>query len=257
MIILALVVIGGASFFRLGVDRFPAVDLPTVMVRTTLPGASVEEAETQVSEIIEEAVNRVEGISELRSVSVPGQSTVIVTFNLDRDIDTAAQDVRDRVSAAIRRLPLDAEPPIVSKQDSDSAPVLSVALAGNLSIRELTELADKVVKVQLERSSGVGEVQLVGGLERTINIWVEADRVAAYQLPITDIRAALQRQNADVPGGTSPPVRRSGRCARSGASRRRGSSTTSRSRRAAAPRSACATSGTPRTAPRSSGRSRG
>ena len=105
MLILALVVVGAASFFRLGVDRFPAVDLPNVMVRTTLPGASVEEVETQVSDILEEAVNRVEGINELRSVSAPGQSMVNVTFNLNRDIDTAAQDVRDRVGSVLRQLP--------------------------------------------------------------------------------------------------------------------------------------------------------
>src|SRR5690606_19564959 len=97
MIILALIVIGTASFFRLGIDRFPAVDLPTVMVRTSLPGASVEEVETQISDVIEEAVNRVEGITELRSISGNGLSLVIVTFDLNRDIDTAAQDVRDRV----------------------------------------------------------------------------------------------------------------------------------------------------------------
>ena len=107
MLVLALVVVGGASFFRLGVDRFPSVDLPNVMVRTTLPGGSVEEVESQISDVLEEAVNRVEGISELRSVSAPGQSMLNVTFNLDRDIDTAAQDVRDRVvvgaAAAARR----------------------------------------------------------------------------------------------------------------------------------------------------------
>jgi hydrophobic/amphiphilic exporter-1 (mainly G- bacteria), HAE1 family len=201
MLILALVVVGGASFFRLSVDRFPAVDLPNVMVRTSLPGASVEEIETQISDIIEEAVNRVEGISELRSVSAPGQSMVNITFNLDRDIDTAAQDVRDRVGAILRQLPNDVDPPMILKQDSDRAPVLSIALSGNLSIRELTEIADKVVKLPLERSPGVGEVQIVGGLARAVNIWIEADRLAAFRLPITDVRAALQQQNADLPGG--------------------------------------------------------
>src|SRR5918998_1008101 len=201
MIILALVVVGSASFFRLSVDRFPAVDLPNVMVRTSLPGASVEEVETQVSDIIEKAVNRVEGISELRSVSAPGQSMVNLTFNLERDIDTAAQDVRDRVGSVLRQLPNDIEPPMIFKQDSDRAPVLAIALSGNLSIRELTELADKVVKVPLERSAGVGEVAIIGGLPRAVNIWIEADRLAAYQLPITEVRAALQQQNADLPGG--------------------------------------------------------
>ena len=201
MLVLALVVIGTASFFRLSVDRFPAVDLPNVMVRTSLPGASVEEVETQVSDVLEEAVNRVEGISELRSISAPGQSMVNVTFNLDRDIDTAAQDVRDRVGAVLRQLPNDVDPPMILKQDSDRAPVLAVALSGNLSIRELTEIADKIVKVRLERSAGVGEVSIIGGLARAVNIWIEADRLAAYQLPITEVRAALQQQNADLPGG--------------------------------------------------------
>jgi HAE1 family hydrophobic/amphiphilic exporter-1 len=201
MLVLAFVVVGVSSFFRLGIDRFPAVDLPTVMVRTTLPGASVEEIETQVSEVLEEAVNRVEGINELRSVSSPGQSMVIVNFGLERDIETAAQDVRDRVAGALRQLPEDVDPPIILKQDSDNSPAVSIALSGNRSVRELTEIADKVVKVQVERANGVGEVQIVGGLERAMNVWIEADRLAAYQLPITDVRAALQQQNADVPGG--------------------------------------------------------
>jgi HAE1 family hydrophobic/amphiphilic exporter-1 len=201
MLILALVVVGVASFFRLSVDRFPVIDLPNVMVRTSLPGSSVEEAETQVSEILEEAVNRVEGISELRSVSMPGTSFVNITFNLERDIDTAAQDVRDRVGAAIRQLPRDVDPPMIFKADNDRAPVLAVALSGNLSIRELTELADKIVKVPLERSTGVGEVSIQGGLPRAVNIWLEADRLSAYQLPVTEVRAALQQQNADMPGG--------------------------------------------------------
>jgi len=201
MLIMALVVIGAASFMRLGVDRFPSVDLPNVMVRTTLPGGSVEEVESQVSDPLEEAVNRVEGISELRSVSAPGQSMLNITFNLDRDIDVAAQDVRDRVQSVIRRLPQDIEAPMIVKQDSDNAPSLSVALSGNLSIRELTEIADKIVKVPLERTSGVGEVQIVGGLERAMSIWVEADRLAAYKLSIAEVRNALQQQNADLPGG--------------------------------------------------------
>ena len=201
MLVMALVVIGGASFMRLGVDRFPSVDLPNVMVRTTLPGGSVEEVESQISDVIEEVVNRVEGISELRSVSAPGQSMLNVTFNLDRDIDVAAQDVRDRVSSALRRLPDDIEPPMIMKQDSDRDPILSIALSGQLSIRELTEIADKIVKVPLERAPGVGEVQIVGGLERAMSIWVEADRLAAYRLSIADVRNALQQQNADLPGG--------------------------------------------------------
>src|SRR5215813_1366274 len=201
MIVLSLVVVGSASYFKLGVDRFPSVDLPTVSVRTNLPGASPEEIETLVSQPIEEVVNTVDGIDNLRSVSVQGASIVIATFNLNRDIDTAAQDVRDRVSTVVRDLPPDTKPPVIAKFNNDSTAVISIALSGQRSIRELTEYADKVVKVQLERAGGVGEVNIVGGLDRAINVWVDAERLAAYKIPISKVRDALQRQNADVPGG--------------------------------------------------------
>jgi HAE1 family hydrophobic/amphiphilic exporter-1 len=201
MIVLSLVVVGAASYFRLGVDRFPAVDLPTVSVRTELPGASSEEMETQVSQKIEEAVNTIQGISELRSITSPGNSIILITFNLNRHIDVATQDVRDKVAAVIRQLPRDIRTPIISKTDNDQAPVLTVAVAGNRSLKELTEIADKLVKVELERSSGVGEVRVVGGLSRAVNVWIDADRLAAYQIPITAVRDGLTRQNADLPGG--------------------------------------------------------
>ena len=201
MIVLSLVVVGSASYFKLGVDRFPSVDLPTVSVRTNLPGASPEEMETLVSQPIEEVVNTVDGIDNLRSVSVQGNSIVIATFNLNRDIDIAAQDVRDRVATVVRDLPPDAKPPVVAKFNNDSTAVVTVALSGERSIRELTEYADKVVRVQIERAGGVGEVDVVGGLDRAINVWIDAERLAAYKIPITQVRDALQRQNADVPGG--------------------------------------------------------
>src|SRR5213080_3588138 len=208
MIILSLVVVGSASYFRLGVDRFPSVDLPTVSVRTNLPGASPEEMETLVSQPIEEVVNTVDGIDNLRSVSVQGNSIVIATFNLNRDIDIAAQDVRDRVATVVRDLPPDAKPPVVAKFNNDSTAVVTVALSGQRSIRELTEYADKVVRVQIERAGGVGEVAVVGGLDRAINVWIDAERLAAYKIPITQVREALQRQNSDVPGGNVETGRR-------------------------------------------------
>jgi HAE1 family hydrophobic/amphiphilic exporter-1 len=201
MLILTLVVIGVSSYFKLGVDRFPSVDIPTVSVRTTLPGASAEEVETQVSQKIEEVVNTVEGIDQLRSISGPGMSFVMLTFNLDRDVDTAAQDVRDRVATVLRDLPREADPPIISKFDNDQTPVMTLALSADRSMRELTEIADKIVKVQIERSAGVGGVSIVGGLPRAINVWVDAERLAAYKLPITAVREAIERQNAEVPGG--------------------------------------------------------
>lgn len=201
MLIAAMVVAGSVAFSRLGVDRLPSVDLPTVNVRTVLPGASPEEVEAQVSQVVEEAVNTVEGISELRSISAQGSSIVIVTFDLEREIDAAAQDVRDRVATVLRRLPEGTEPPIVSKFDNDSSPVMTLALSGELSLRELTEIGDKLIRPRIERSKGVGEVNIVGGLERTVNVDVDAERLDALGIPITAVRDAIQRQNADVPGG--------------------------------------------------------
>jgi HAE1 family hydrophobic/amphiphilic exporter-1 len=201
MIVLSLVVVGAASFFRLGVDRFPSVDLPTVSVRTNLPGASPQEVESLVTQQIEEVVNTVDGIDELRSISGQGTSIIIATFKLDRNLESAAQDVRDRVSSLGRDLPEDATPPVVQKFDNDSTPVVTISLSADRSLRELTELADKTVRVQLERVSGVGEVLVVGGLDRAINVWIDAERLAAYKIPVTAVREALVRQNADVPGG--------------------------------------------------------
>ena len=201
MLIMALVVVGGTSYFKLGVDRLPSVELPTLRVSTALPGASPVEVESQVSRIIEEAVNTVAGIQELRSISAPGNSTVIITFDLRRDIDTAAQDVRDVVSTVLRKLPKEAQPPSVFKFDNDSFPIMTLTLSGDRSIRELTELADKIVKVQLERSSGVGGISIVGGASRSLNLTVDADRLAAYGLPVTAVRDALGQQNIEIPGG--------------------------------------------------------
>lgn len=201
MLILSLVVVGVASYAHLDVDRFPSVDLPTVRVSARLAGASPAEMESQIAQPIEEALNTIEGIKELQSVNGSGSSFIAVTFELNRDIEAAAQDVRDRVGTVLRDLPRDADPPTISKSDNDLSPVLTIALSGQRSQRELTEIADKLVKVQLERSFGVGEVEVNGGLERAINVWIDADRLAAYKIPITAVRDAVDRQNANIAGG--------------------------------------------------------
>ncbi len=201
MIIMTLVVIGVAGYLNLDIDRFPSVDLPTVRISTRLPGASPAEMEAQIAQPIEEAVNTIEGIRELRSVCGAGSCFVVVTFELNRNIDDATQDVRDRVSAMLRDLPRDTDPPTITKADTDQSPVMSLAVSGNRSQRELTEIADKIVKTTIERAEGVGEVNVVGGLERAINIWVDSDRLAAYRIPITAVRDAVERQNANTPGG--------------------------------------------------------
>jgi hydrophobic/amphiphilic exporter-1 (mainly G- bacteria), HAE1 family len=202
MIILALVVVGVAAHEKLAVDRYPAMDMPTVSVRTTLPGGTPELVENDVTELIEEAVNTVQGIYELSSTTGLGSSNVRITFNLNRDINVATQDVRDRVAAIQRSLTLvGADPPVITKMDNDAQPVITIAMAGPRSQKELFEIADKIVKKQIERAPGVGGVNIVGGLQRAISIWVDADKLAAHQLPVTVVRDAIKRQNADVPAG--------------------------------------------------------
>ncbi len=201
MLILALTVVGGVSYTKLGIDRFPDVDMPIVSVRTTLIGASPEEIESSVTRRIEDAVATVEGIDNIRSTSAESLSVVTITFHLSRKIDVAAQDVRDAVATAISLLPRDAKPPLIRKLDTDASPVLTLVLAGNKTPRELYELADKGVKDSIESSGGVGQVDIIGGQKRAINVWVDANRLAAYRIPILAVRDAVARQNAEIPGG--------------------------------------------------------
>ena len=201
MIVLALVVVGIAGYLKLGVDRSPPVDIPQIYVGTRLPGASPVEVESLISQPLEEQVNTVEGITELRSISGVGSSFVIIQFDLSRKVNEALEDVRNRVTIMGNELPRDADPPQVMKFDTERNGVITVSLSGDRSQRELTELADKIVKVQLERALGVGEVEIRGGLQRAISIWVDPTRLAAYQIPITQVRDAVARQNANVPGG--------------------------------------------------------
>lgn len=201
MLIMALVVIGSVSYGKLGVDRFPNVDLPIISVRTILPGASPEEVESAITRRVEDAVATVEGIDNMRSSSVEGVSIVTATFNLDRQIDIAAQDIRDAVAGVISLLPRDAKPPLIKKLDTDSSPVMTIVLAGARTPRELYEIADRDVKDPIESVGGVGQALIVGGQKRAINVWVNADRMAAYRIPIVRIRDAVARQNAEIPGG--------------------------------------------------------
>jgi len=201
MLILALVVVGGVSYTQLGIDRFPNVDLPIISVRTILPGASPEEMESTVTRRIEDAVATVEGIDLMRSTSTESTSIITVTFLLKRDIDIAAQDVRDAVATVISQLPREAKPPLIKKLDTDASPVVSLVLAGSKTPRELFEIADRAVRESIESVGGVGGVQVIGGQKRAINVWVDADRLAAYRIPIIQVRNAVARQNADIPGG--------------------------------------------------------
>ena len=201
MLVLAMVVVGAVAYGRLGVDRFPDVDLPIVSVRTTLLGASPEEIESAVTRRIEDAVATVEGIDDIRSTSTESLSVVTITFGLNRNIDVAAQDVRDAVASAIAFLPRDAKPPLIRKLDADASPILTLVVSGDRTPRELYELAERGVKDSIESVGGIGQVVINGGQKRAVNLWIDADRLAAYKIPIIQVRDAVARQNAEIPGG--------------------------------------------------------
>ncbi len=201
VITLSLTVVGAFAFTRLGLDRFPKVDFPTVVVTTRFPGAAPEEVETEVTDQIEEAVNTISGIDELRSNSSEGVSQVIIAFLLEKDGDVAAQEVRDRVNRVLPLLPRTIEQPTVEKFDPDAAPVMTLAVSASAPIRDITEYADKKLRRQLESVSGVGQVVVVGGRPRQINFLLDADRLRAYNLTVTDVSRAIQTQNAEIPGG--------------------------------------------------------
>jgi HAE1 family hydrophobic/amphiphilic exporter-1 len=201
VLILSITVIGAFSFTQLGVDQFPKVDFPTVVITTVQPGAAPEQIETEVTDKIEEAVNTISGIDELRSTSSEGVSVVFVSFVLEKDGDVAAQEVRDKISMAMSRLPRTVQQPRIERFDPDSSPVISIALTANKPVREVTEYADKVLRRQLESVNGVGQVVVLGGRQRQVNIWLDADRMRAYNVTVTEISRALQAQNIEVPGG--------------------------------------------------------
>ncbi|MCX7718752.1 MAG: efflux RND transporter permease subunit [Candidatus Sumerlaeaceae bacterium] len=202
VIILLLVVIGFFGYLNLGVDRFPRVDFPFVIVTTVLPGAAPEEVETEITEKIEEAVNTVSGIDELRSTSAEGVSQVFIQFVLEKPVDVAAQEVRDRINRILPLLPRDAEQPVVQSLDLDSFPVLAVAVSADAPIKEITEYADKVLRRRLESVSGVGQVSVFGGRKRQINVLVDPFKLRAQGLTVNDVERALRVENVQVPGGT-------------------------------------------------------
>jgi HAE1 family hydrophobic/amphiphilic exporter-1 len=201
VLILSFVVVGIFAFGQLGIDRLPQVDFPTVTVTTRLPGAAPEQVESEVTDKVEEAVNTISGIDQLNSNSAEGISQVIVTFRLEKNADVAAQEVRDRINRILPQLPRTILQPTIEKQDPDAAPVLTIAVTAKKPIRDVTEYTDKVLRRRLESADGVGQVLVLGGRKRQINLWVDADRLRAYNLTVNDISRTLQSQNADIPGG--------------------------------------------------------
>jgi HAE1 family hydrophobic/amphiphilic exporter-1 len=201
MLVMLFVVLGAMSYMRLGVDLFPNVDFPITSISTTLKGASVEEVETRVTKPLEESINEIQGIDELSSQTKEGLSRIVVQFKLERDGGEAAQDVRDKVAIVLAQLPEDVDPPVVVKFDFDASPIMRIAVSGERDPREITEVARKRIKEDIETISGVGSVTIIGGQERAIQIYVDTDKLDAYGLSIGQVRQALAAQNIEVPGG--------------------------------------------------------
>jgi hydrophobe/amphiphile efflux-1 (HAE1) family protein len=201
MLILSITVVGIFSFFSLGVDLLPKVDLPTVSVTVSNPGASAEQIETEITKKVEDAVNTISGIDELRSTSSEGVAQVIASFILEKNGDVAAQEVRDKVNLIVGDLPETAKQPIIQKFDPDAAPIMQIAVAASRPLRDVTQIAKKRIKEQIENIPGVGQVQIVGGADREIHVWVDPDKLRAYNLTISEVANALRQQNMELPGG--------------------------------------------------------
>ncbi len=202
MMTAALIVLGAFSYQELGLDLMPKTDSPVVNVNFNLPGASAEEVETQITKRIEEAVNTISGIDELRASSDRGGGNVRITFKLEREIEAAVQDVRDKLAAIVGLFPPDTKPLQITKEDPDAAPILQFALYGPRAPKELTEIAEKKIKQELETLPDVGSVILGGERKREIQLLLNADRLNAYGLTVDQVRTAVVRQNVEVPGGS-------------------------------------------------------
>src|SRR3990172_160496 len=202
MMMVALIVLGLFSLRRLPIDQFPDVDIPVVVVQTVYPGASPETVEREVTRRLEEAFNPVEGVDRITSLSLEGVSQVIVEFDLGRDGDQAAQDVRSKIDVIRRQLPTDIEAPVVQKWDPAAEPIISLALSSTtMGVAQLTRLADEDVRRRVESVNGVGNVQLAGGLKREVRIFLDPAQMQAFGVSAPDVLAALQRQNLEVPAG--------------------------------------------------------
>lgn len=201
VIVLFLTVVGGFSFFTLGVDRFPKIDLPTISVRTSNPGAAPEEIESEITDVIEGALNTVPGVEEMRSSSSRGSSNVTLTFNLEKDPDQAFQEVQQKLSTISNRLPETADPPVAQKSDPDSQPVLQYVVSAPRNVIELSNLVENLIQERIESADGVGEIFMYGARQPQVRINVNPDRLRAFNISVTEVSNAIRSQNQELPGG--------------------------------------------------------
>ncbi len=196
-----LAVFGIWAYPQISLDQMPEVEFPIATITAVYPGADPETIESRVIDKLEEAVSTVNGIKTLRSTSMENVGLVVLQFELERKADQAVQDVRDKVSAALKNLPKDLEPPIVERVDINAAPILSLALAGPLDKRDLTALAKDNIKQKLQSINGVGGIDIVGGQEREFHVWINPSKLESYQLSVSDVVQMLAAQNVEIPGG--------------------------------------------------------
>ena len=196
-----LVLFGLIAYGRIGIDRMPNVELPVISVSTTLRGANPEIMDTSVTNLIESAVNTTPGIEHIQSTSSPGFSNVTITFALEKNIDVAFNEVQSKVNQTLRRLPDDADPPVVQKLETNAQPIMWLALHGDRTVQQLNLYAQNVIKKKLENINGVGEVRLGGRRDRTIRVNLNPDRMAAYKITAGDLTMAFQKEHIQLPGG--------------------------------------------------------
>jgi len=201
MVGLALIVFGLVAFPKLALDLFPKIDFPVVNITTKLVGASPEIMEVDVTDVVEEAVNTINGVKSITSRSMEEYSIVTVEFFLERNLEQAAQDVRDKVAAVRNRLPKDTEPPVIEKISPEDQPIVWIAVWGDRSVKDLTHYADKVLKRDIEKIPGVGSVTISGGRTRQIRFWLDRKKLEAVSLTADDVKQALGLEHREVPGG--------------------------------------------------------
>jgi multidrug efflux pump len=209
MLSLALVLFGAIGYTELSVREFPDVDPPIVSVSTALPGANPEVVESAVTDILEEELSTVEGLRTLTSASQEGFSNITLEFNLERDVEAAAQDTRDKVARIRERLPDDVEEPVVAKEDADAQPFFWLALSGeNYDLLQLSDIGDRLVKSRLQTLPGVGRAQIFGERRFSMRVWLSASELSARRLTVQDVQQAIRSRNVEVPAGRIESERR-------------------------------------------------
>jgi len=200
-IVILLFGVVGVTF--LGIREFPSVDPPIINVSTSYPGANSDVIETQITEPLEQSINGIQGIRSLTSVSRQGGSDITVEFELSVDMETAANDTRDKVSQAMRMLPRDCDPPVVAKADADASPILQLTIESNKrDLLELSDIAELTFKEQLQTISGVSAVMIFGQKRYAMRLWLDPVKLAGYQLTPLDVRNAISRENVELPSGS-------------------------------------------------------